>query len=369
MSEKKLAYLPELDLLRAGAFFAVFLSHWVPPDFDYYVTHHMPRIAAHTMVAVSYAGADGVMLFFCLSSYLITQLLLREIATRGRIDVGAFYMRRVLRIWPLYLTFTALALVMPFIDQEQHFGGWAGLAFVFFGGNWIWSAGFPVETIALPLWSISVEEQFYLCWPWIVRRATRHGLRNTALALFLLSACNRVFVVTHVVPLDLWHNTFTQLDAIGFGALLAIESDNPRLATLRRVPRLLLIGGGILGVFLCYLIPGARGPVWPSFFYYPIVALLCALVLFGTVGARVSQDSALIRTGLYLGKISYGLYTVHYFSLYLIGKFLASLPSKPHFLVTFLTRGTAALVLTVILASLSYRYLERPFLRLKSRFG
>ncbi len=161
-SQPSAFYLPELDFLRAFAFLGVFCSHWIPARPEYYVERGLPVIVARLIDAVSLFGADGVMLFFCLSSYLITQLLLKEIAKNGRVDVPAFYARRVLRIWPLYLAFTALAAALPFFDHEQEFGAKAGLAFLLFSGNWIWALGGTLNTVAVPLWSISVGEQFYL---------------------------------------------------------------------------------------------------------------------------------------------------------------------------------------------------------------
>ena len=132
------------------------------------------------LAGIARAGALGVDLFFALSAYLITGLLLRERRSSGAIDVRAFYVRRILRIWPLYY-FTLLILVpaMSILPGERmpwrHF-----LAFGLFSGNWACAAwGYPPSSFSL-LWSVSIEEQFYLAWPWLVRMGQRNLRRRFA---------------------------------------------------------------------------------------------------------------------------------------------------------------------------------------------
>ena len=105
-------YRPELDVLRLFAFFMVFLSHVVPGDQTFFARAHIaPEIAA-LIIAASAGGAFGVDLFFALSSFLITSLLLRERKFCGNIDVPRFYVRRILRIWPLYFAFLLSASIL-----------------------------------------------------------------------------------------------------------------------------------------------------------------------------------------------------------------------------------------------------------------
>src|SRR3954469_14437430 len=104
-SDQQRFYLPELDLLRFFAFLMVFSSHAVPGEESFYSQLHIPGPLAKSLVALAAGGAWGVDLFFTLSAYLITTLLLREKSSCGRINVGAFYLRRALRIWPLYFGF------------------------------------------------------------------------------------------------------------------------------------------------------------------------------------------------------------------------------------------------------------------------
>src|SRR5436305_10886285 len=96
-------YRPELDGLRFFAFLGVFVFHAAPRTLEFYAAAGYPRWLTNLLISVFGAGAYGVDLFFALSAYLITSLMLRERATTGSFDLRSFYVRRILRIWPLYL--------------------------------------------------------------------------------------------------------------------------------------------------------------------------------------------------------------------------------------------------------------------------
>ena len=106
-------YRPELDVLRLFAFFIVFLSHVVPGDETFFARAHIAPEIAELIIAAAVGGAFGVDLFFALSSFLITSLLLRERNLCGNIDVSRFYVRRILRIWPLYFAFLLRPNAIP----------------------------------------------------------------------------------------------------------------------------------------------------------------------------------------------------------------------------------------------------------------
>ena len=166
-------YHPELDVLRFFAFLMVFLHHAFPHDPRFWTTLGVPSFLAHIVAGIGATGAFGVSVFFVLSSYLITELLLREKDLMGTLDVRSFYIRRILRIWPLYFAFLALAVVLQWIVPGQHVTLRAGLWFSLLAGNWfIVFHGFP-SSVIFPLWSVSIEEQFYITWPAIVRRGER----------------------------------------------------------------------------------------------------------------------------------------------------------------------------------------------------
>ena len=321
-------YRPELDILRFGAFLLVFLHHALPHS-------------GWMLAGLTRAGALGVDLFFTLSAYLITELLLRERRSRGRIDIRAFYIRRILRIWPLY--YFALLILVPVMTilPEEHLPRPYLAAFAIFGGNWACAAwGYPSSSFAL-LWSVSIEEQFYLTWPWLVRMGAGR-VRRIAYGMLAIATVTRiVLVIRDVHHPGIWCNTLARLDPIASGALLAcfLNGAIPRHSAHARI---LWIGFGLVLLAGAGAAGGNQG--WPVLVTYPLASAASVAVIFGTLGSRA-------RTGSYLGKISYGLYVFH-------AAVIRIAPSP-----------ILALPLTIAIAALSYRYLEAPFLRLKSRFA
>jgi Acyltransferase family len=146
-------YLRELDALRAFAFLSVFLSHY------FMELGWSPRVI--------YILGHGVDLFFTLSAYLITELLLREKDRFGHIDIKGFYIRRILRIWPLYFAFLAFVLLLKVIAAPRGIPYSVLTLFAVFLGDTPGSSQIFISPILFPLWSISLEEQFYLTWPHI----------------------------------------------------------------------------------------------------------------------------------------------------------------------------------------------------------
>ena len=143
---KQTFYLPELDALRFFAFLAVFLCHVAVRD------------GRFTWEART--GMLGVDLFFALSAFLISELLLREKDRNGTLDVRAFWIRRILRIWPLYFTMLAVAFILRAPLRESLL---TLIGFALFAGNFAALFATPSPLIGA-LWSLSIEEQFYLPW-------------------------------------------------------------------------------------------------------------------------------------------------------------------------------------------------------------
>jgi len=241
-------YRPELDVLRCFAFLMVFASHTVPGDQSFFRQAHIPPRIADLIVSAAAGGAFGVDLFFTLSSFLITTLLLRESNVCGALDVTAFYLRRVLRILPLYFGFllAATTLARSLVPDENLPLKYV-VAFALLCGNWacvLW--GYP-HSVASPLWSVSIEEQFYLCWPLIMRRWV-HRLTMVAVGLVVVSFVTRLCLVLHgAIHPQIWCNTLARLDPIACGALLAVRQNKREITVSPGIRVALLLGGcGVL---------------------------------------------------------------------------------------------------------------------------
>lgn len=360
-------YHPELDVLRFLAFFGVFLHHALPRNATTYIDAGLSTTATQWVLAAKEAGAFGVDLFFALSAFLITELLRREYVSRGTFSLSAFYVRRALRIWPLYFTFIAITvLVVPSILPEDQFGSIYIISFALFFGNWISAtSGLPIS-VASPLWSISVEEQFYLGWPLLLWRFGMNRIKQLAVAMLVFAFATRIFLATiGVAHPGVWCNTFARLDPIALGALLAFVL-NGRAPQIKTASRVLLCVVALVGWLLVGRYLSQDGLT--SIATYAVSALASVTVLL----AVLKSDTPLLKIApftwlVYLGRISYGLYVFHLLALALVAKLLfipvVGIP------LNFELRLLFAFLLTVAMAALSYRWLEQPFLLLKKRFS
>jgi peptidoglycan/LPS O-acetylase OafA/YrhL len=364
IAAKKAFYRPELDALRFFAFLAVFLFHFNRPV-AMFTQHGVPHAVAVAGTSLIEGGVFGVDLFFVLSAYLITELLLREKEVCGTLDVKGFYIRRVLRIWPLYFFLVGLALI-PAFNPVQAFTWKHALAYIFLAGNWsIIAWGWPIPSIIGPLWTVSIEEQFYLVWPLTVRRLSRNQLMWAALVMLLISNAARIaMVMMHGGMNSVWCNTVCRLDPIAAGILVAttLRGGVPRFHPVVRGAMLIV---GALSMALIangWQIHEPQRLEWvPTLVGFPAVAAGCTVILLAVLGTPLPIPRPL----LYLGKISYGLYVYQALGNHLSDKLI---PVHTAFIQLAL-RPVSALAITLVLASVSYALLEKPFLHLKERFA
>jgi peptidoglycan/LPS O-acetylase OafA/YrhL len=350
-------YRPELDVLRFFAFMMVFGAHASG------ATTPIP-------MAIFASGRGGVCVFFLLSSYLITELLQREDTKTHRIDLRSFYIRRVLRIWPLYFFALILARLIDWRAPHLQMSNGRLLASVLLVGNWFtYFHGFPAS-FAVVLWSVTVEEQFYLVWPSVRKFLGSRALFIVSLLTFPVSYATIIWLSLHGRPdIQYWVNTLVQIQFFGLGGLLALQlkGSSPRWPLwLRGV----LFAGGLAAFIVAqYLFhPEAKlATVNHAVSDYLLLALGSTMLFFSVLGmAELSRAKSLV----YLGKISYGLYVFHILGLRIAQRPAALLVrhvSVPHWAILTFQDGLG-LVLTIVMAALSYRYFEAFFLRFKERF-
>jgi peptidoglycan/LPS O-acetylase OafA/YrhL len=351
-------YRPELNLLRFTAFFFIFLHHIFLLFLRGY-RFDVSRLSMNAFTSIGNSFQFGMGISFFISAYLITTLLMLENEDFGKIDLTFFYIRRILRIWPLYFTgilVGVLACWRSHPEQLQMFK-----YFALFGANFYFSNHlFTLNGMNL-LWSISVQEQFYFLFPLLMRvlGVSRVFLIGTC---FVLGSLIALFVQGEdhslVVP-TIWTNTLSHFVFFGTGILCAfwmrgkknVLSD-PARAAFAGTAFLLFVAGAYYLKVRSYLFASSGLEVVLGF---GISVAGVVLLLFSFLDLEHKVPEPLN----YLGKISYGLYVWHF--LFLVTLHDLSLPNALLF-------TPVALLATIMLSALSYRYLELPFLRLKDKF-
>jgi peptidoglycan/LPS O-acetylase OafA/YrhL len=360
-------YYPELDSIRLLLFLGVWSYHALPREEAYYVARHVPAGFATFITGAIRAGMCSLDVFFVLSAFLITELLLREREQYATADLKTFYVRRLLRIWPLYFFTIGLAGLVSIWDRSQPLTLSYAAAFLMFAGNWIIILrGSPGASMLNPLWSVSFEEQFYLLWPLILRRASKAQVIKIAIGLLFLANLSRlILLLNHAGARTLWINSFVRLDSIAGGILLAIFLHG---RPVPRIPRdfrltLFLLGGCIwLTVGRYCGLHEPEPPLLGGMIGYPLMALGAVIIFLSVFGAS-QEGVAFIKHPVlvYLGKISYGLYAFHILALrcayYLFRNY--------HHAFQMTLSGIASLGITFLMATVSFRWLESPFLRMK----
>ena len=348
-------YRPELDALRFFAFACVFLDHqdsnrpWLQQIID--------------------TGEFGMCIFFMLSAYLIVTILLREKDATGTVSWKAFAARRILRIWPLYFAILFLAYWLAHYWPAAPMSRRALIEFSFLLGNvCILHHGWTVGVVK-PLWSISVEEQFYLAIPTIARASGRRTLAGICVATLLFAYIVLFWLgARHAIPVtDVWVNSFVQFQFFAAGGLVAIWR-HERLLNLSAVARCSLFIGGLclwhfatLGFHLRSTAPSGSKQLVGGYL----------LVLAGTIMiflAALDMGAHIPAPVIYLGKISYGLYLFHEPFIYLILVTSDIWPRMAYFQHHKEIAVPLIFALTVATAALSYHFFERPILKFKERF-
>lgn len=359
-------YRPELDALRFFAFLLTFFWHRMA---------HTGTDPTNDMWAwrLGTVGAFGLPVFFLLSAFLITELLLRERDMRGTVDVRAFYIRRILRIWPLYFATLIFLVVLDFFLPgvgTRDLLAW--IAFSLFAGNWYVTINGWIAAPIDPLWSISVEEQFYLIAPVVIAMGGRKYLMILG-GLMLTGSYLTIGMYAWDRPSGdqgEWTNSFFQFQFFAAGIFLAVLLRG-RLPNFPVVVRICFLFSGFVSWLIAVSVFEVRS--WdpqPSFLGAFIGWLL---VLCGTVMLFISSlgiDGSIIPKWMrYLGRISFGLYLVHSLLLVLIfDKAMLFLELRTeHGVVNAIATGLA-LFLSVLFAHLSFRYFERPIIAYKTKF-
>lgn len=372
-------YFPHLDGLRFLAFFVVLVSHlsiftgftaqYYNPIRKLFLTH----------------GDLGVTFFFTLSGFLITYLLLQERDSKGDVSLKHFYIRRGLRIWPVYLVVILGGFfIFPYlIDTPLALSLEAPLsrlpAYIFFFGNVdLIYMGYASVIIGV-LWSLAVEEQFYLIWPFVFKKI------KTSIIPWVLGS---VIVASFVYRFIHWENyeiirymTFSVFSDLAIGCLLAylVFFKKGFVEFFERLPRWVILINYILVLFypvlrgvLSFLISG-----WVYHTMYALESVIFCILFSGIILEQCFNKNSFFKLGnskalTYLGKISYGLYAYHMVAMTLVlwaGVVFFGLPLEYSSVPALLVISVVTAICSGIFAHISYVYMEKPILRLKEKIG
>jgi peptidoglycan/LPS O-acetylase OafA/YrhL len=344
-------HIPSLDGIRAVSFGIVFASHAIAES-------DKPQLIP---------GMFGVTVFFFLSGFLISTLLLQEYCETHTLMLGRFYLRRCLRLLPpLYVCLGIVALLYALGLFQGELSIRAMLAYAFYAGNYYF-ASTPLDASPLgtaPFWSLAVEEHFYLLFPLLLLFLLRF-CRQRSRVLILLGICAAV-LAWRVILWSIWQNqsyiehaTDTRMDSLLFGCALALSRYNPWLSVWSRPRPVLEFGTTLICVVVLTATLLNRNPHFRDTIGYTIE--LCALAPLFCLAIQRSDTWIFrwlnSRMLTYIGTVSYSLYLVHDGLILLLQKLL------PH--TSWVMVGVLALVSSLVVAELLRRWIETPLARMR----
>lgn len=359
MQRNKPIFFPGLNGLRALAAISVVIFH-LTRDFgefglDPYI---LGRLADGSPKGFAMAGF-GVTIFFSLSGFLITYLLLSE-KQKQEIGIKKFYVRRILRIWPLYYLYLLAVLAVIFY-YHMPFDGSMLLTYTFFAANVPHILNTPLPFLR-HYWSLGVEEQYYLFWPWVVKKVKKRleFFVTGFIIVFVILKCAFHFLY----PGSLIEACFDviRFDCMLIGSLGAILYYNKHelflgIFTSRITQSIAWLVVVLLVLNIFHI---------ASIIDHEIVSVVTVALIVGQITVKNRLVNLDIKPCDFLGKISYGIYVIHPLIIFFSAKLLkqVEMPAvlKYGFVYCFVITAT------IFVSWLSYTYFEKWFLTLKSKY-
>lgn len=357
--KKEVVYFPGLNGIRAIAAIIVVVFH--TDQWSGYFG--LESIGFWKTEMHSYA----VVLFFVLSGFLITFLLLKEKSQFGKISYRKFYTRRILRIWPVYylVLFAGTMLLVLFHFWTPRSLPLIFLFHFFLVPNLVFSFGFKAELIGV-LWSVGVEEQFYAFWPFMVNKSKK--LIRTLLIFLGIYLSAKLILSTQVSSIEfLTYFNFIPFDLMAIGAIASwLFYTKSKLLRYIYHPLTQITAWGFL---LISIFNGPiQIPIFPIFVknYHAVIYSIIILNVSTNPNTLISLENKLFN---FLGKISYGIYAYHFLVLFLVS--LVVKRFMPYLKYDWLKESVmflSVLGASIIVSHLSYRYFESWFLKKKKKF-
>ena len=372
-------FFPNLDGLRFVSFFVVFLYHSLLSILSY-LKDASPRVYP-VLEFLFQHGNLGVNFFFVLSGFLITYLLIKEKEFTGRIHVPNFYVRRVLRIWPLYylcviVGFIGFGLLKKFTGEPvlENANPWY---YVFFAANFDIMHTWPEKPDALllsVLWSVAVEEQFYLTWPLILSLVPLKKFRFVFPAIMLMSLVFRSFYTgnnDHDFAVRYFH-TFSVIGDMALGGLFAylVSYENKFKTFITNMSRGTIIMIYVLTLVFTLFKDNLFVPGVAVVFERLVIAFLFGMIILEQNYAKNSfYKMGRLKLMSNLGVFTYGLYCLHFLGLYFAIKLMNSMHLNGSLNAVAFAMILVALLISIGISLMSYHLYEKWFLRLKDKFA
>lgn len=364
--DKQKVYFPNLNGLRFIAAMMVLFPH---------IEQMKPFLGYHNVLHIYpyETGKLGVVLFFVLSGFLITYLLLTEEKLAGVINIKKFYIRRILRIWPLYFFIVLLAFfILPNISifiidgyEKEVIQQQLPVKILLYAVFLPQFVGYLSGLIpyASHLWSVGTEEQFYLVWPVLVKYIKKHRI-YLMFFVILFYLIIKLFVLPQLAgniflgyAIEKFWTSF-MIDSMAIGGIYAILlfQKNKILAVIQNRYTFYL-------VLLLTMIMWLSGVKFP-YIHFEIYSILFGLIIMNFASNDKIKISLENKLFTYMGNISYGLYMYHPIAIALALTIGFAMDIKSTWFVYSLS-----LLLTIIVAAISYSYFERYFISLKTKFS
>jgi len=359
ITKGKRKHFHTFDALRFISFFLVFL-------------HHLPKSEWETIAAFQRSGGIGVCFFFVLSGFLITYILLFEKEKRHTISLKKFFVRRILRIWPLFYAMILFAFLTPYLlnvfglsaTNDGYQPNW--LVSVLFGENYMmmYTDSFPDRAPLRVMWSLCIEEHFYIIWGILLYCFSKVSLPNIIIASILLANIIRIIYSYLGIPaLDI----FTYIDYFAYGAIPAYLLMT-KSTVLEKTSKIPMINKYLLVLFtisFVFIFPNLdiQNVVIKNIIPNVFGILFSIVILFTLSNSNYLhiKNNTLISK---LGKYTYSLYLVHTIVILL----LIQISKHISFLGNWFAFSLIALILTIIVSIISYEIFEKQFLKLKKYF-
>lgn len=339
-------YLKGLNGVRAIAALTVLFVH---------LNNSFPILPIEALRAVS---LYAVTFFFTLSGFLITYLLLKEKEKTNTVLLSKFYARRILRIWPLYYIYMALALVVIVFIFPSYSIDYKIFYWIFFSANVSWALDFLMPGLA-HYWSLAVEEQFYIFWP-VLAKHSKSPKRSIFIFFCVFTGLKLLLKFTHFEP-EFWLKllNITKFDIMAIGGLTACLLHEGKPFFFKIVNHLATQYIALAIILLAYLNKAAM--IFSVFEHVAVGAAIAVIIVNQCTNPKpiFSLENKVFD---FLGKISFGIYVYH--AIFIFS--LENMHLDPT--ITKIIAYTTIPLITIIVAYISYNYYEKPFLHIKERF-